>query len=175
MKPKKSPIKTSEIYSICTGAGKDLILLCFGGRTFKRGVRSVRNLLCIFCSIVFFWSQAYACQKDMGSIQSEEVQELKEANKQLGRTLQCLRGKTYPEDIDLCGVQGLGTLREIETLETCLASQPQANFFSLEQGGRREKKEKMALSIECDKKTILVVFRRHGNEFVVDDISYLTE
>lgn len=133
------------------------------------------RLTCTFCFILCLANQAHAWQQYAESTQSEELSESVEAGKQLRRTLQCLRGKAYPEDMEICGVQGFGTLHEIDTFESCLASQAPAKLFSLAQQSCRKENEKMASSIECDQKTVLVVFRRQGKGFIVDGINYLME
>lgn len=131
-----------------------------------------RYLLFVLSFIFCFPTQAQACKGHMGSIKSGE---LSKEIKQLDRALQCLRGKEYPDDIEVCGVQGFGTHSEMEALESCLASRPPSKIFSLAQGTSGRKSYKMALTIECDKKTVLVVFKRERNELIVDGINYLTE
>lgn len=108
------------------------------------------------------------------SLQKKALSGFAGASASLTATIACLRNKTYPDDIEQCGVSSVGTKEEFEKAASCILlneSRPVVPLAGTKKRGYR----KIALVVDCNRERILIVFNERDNIFYVDGINLLLD
>jgi hypothetical protein len=136
----------------------------------------VRTFVIAFFALatLLMFPQFFAHAGDEALLQKEALSEYRGASRNLAKTMNCLRGKTYPNDIKECGISSFGDAADFEKVETCLVSQVAARAVPI-----RDKDGKVintvALAIDCQERRVLIIFKKNGELFSVDGISFLLD
>jgi len=133
----------------------------------------------IFCFAFLFLflslTQAEAGERKTGLLQSEALSEFAGASKNLTGTMICLKGRVYPNDVEKCGVSSFGNAALFEEVESCLALKTAKRAFPIGRKLGDKETHRIALTIECNERQILIMFKKRRGEFFVDDIGFLLD
>jgi hypothetical protein len=124
--------------------------------------------------LLFFvgqWGSATE-SKDVGTLQAGALAQYPMASRNLFETMQCLRGKVYPDDVERCGVGAFGTQEDLNRIVACLAS-TKAIVSKVDSVRKKTDLFRVSLVAICDGQRFLVMFVRRPHGFVVDDLGFL--
>jgi hypothetical protein len=74
----------------------------------------------ILCMIVQFLPSG--CAMYLEGLPVNDLSKFPKANENLLKTLRCLHGKVYPDDVDNCGVAVFSSESQLNEIEICLVS-----------------------------------------------------
>jgi hypothetical protein len=77
----------------------------------------MKSLLFFTCCMAAAWATA-----GTGKMQVRALENLPGASEDLSFKLKCLKSKTYPDDIEKCGLSGFSTAAHQTKVERCLSS-----------------------------------------------------
>ena len=123
-----------------------------------------RVLLCIF---VYFFASGCVLNSEASS---RDLEKFPKANENLFKTLRCLHGKVYPEDIDKCGVGIFASESQLDEIEICLGSYQSRQVRLLV-----KKPLLVGLFADCKSGRVMALFKKLGDDYVVDSINFLME
>lgn len=134
-----------------------------------------RYFFLVFFILICHPAKAFSGESSIPFLQSNPLWKYKGASKHLSEVMRCLHGKQYPNDIEQCGVASFGNEIELQQVETCLGSQLPKAVRPLSSSKDGSQAQKVALFIDCDDKTVLVMFRKEKVEFFVEQIGFLLD
>jgi hypothetical protein len=102
---------------------------------------------------------------------ADELEKFSGANANLLKSLRCLHGKTYPNDVDNCGIASFGSEPQLNEVETCLRSQKTKKTVNV----LVENPIRVGLTADCKSGRIFVLFRPAGDKYVVHDVGFLMD
>lgn len=136
----------------------------------------MKNFVIAFFALatLLMFPRFFAHAGDGASPQWKALAEYRGASSDLAKTMNCLRGKTYPNDIKECGISSFGDASDFEKVETCLVSQVAARAVPiLDKDGKVT--NTVALAIDCQDRRVLIIFKKNGDLFSVDGINFLLD
>lgn len=127
--------------------------------------------ICLLSSL----SQADAEGRDSAPLLAKVLRKYPGASRNLTEALRCLRGKQYPEDVEICGISSIGTDVQLMQIDECLTSNS-AEGVATEIVGREKKEHvKLFFSMVCNGDRVVTGFEKQGKHFVVTEISFLLD
>jgi len=132
------------------------------------------SITLLMLATLLLFSQFGARAGEEAFPQTEALSRYSGASKALAKTMNCLRGKTYPTDIKECGVSSFGDAADFEKVESCLRSNLTGRAVPI--GGKDGKASStVALTIDCQERRVLIIFKKNGELFSVDGINFLLD
>jgi len=108
-----------------------------------------------------------------GEMQTGVLKNLRGASKDLDFKLNCLRNKSYPDDIEKCGLSGFGTLAHEKDIENCLSTKagllhplevkPSGEYITV------------LMTVQCAKIWVAVLFKARSQKYSVVEIGELLD
>jgi len=132
------------------------------------GKEQMRYIIFFIFLSVSAWATAGSGEK-----QSQPLRNLPGASEDLESKLKCLKGKSYPNDIEKCGLQGYGDSANQTRFEDCLSSK-NGNVVPLRltPGGQHIK---VALIVPCATVKVLAEFEVNSGKYSLVSIGELVD
>lgn len=134
-----------------------------------------RYFFIVFFILICYPVKVFSDESHAPFLQSNALSKYKGASRHLSEVMRCLHGKQYPNDIEQCGIASFGTEIELKHVEACLGSHLPKAVRPLTSSKDGSRAQKVALFINCDDKTVLVMFRKVKVKFFVEQIGFLLD
>lgn len=115
-----------------------------------------------------------AGEKENVLLQKKALSDYEGASKSLSKVMACLKGKSYPDDIEECGVSSFGDVEDFQQVSSCLLANTAQRATPIA-GPDVDELKGIALAIDCKNRRVLIVFKKRGEFFFVDGINFMLD